>query len=151
MTQIGLETWRGAVAPWHIDQMGHMNVRFYVAFGLEGLAGLAGALGMPRAFTAGATATLAVRDLHIRYLKEARVTAGLHLENLVLEMGESEARILQVLFHTATGEPAAAITSTVEHITPGELRPFAWPASTRRAAEGLMGEAPDYARPRGLA
>ena len=150
MSQIGLETWRGAVGPWHIDQMGHMNVRFYAAIGMEAMAGLAGALGMPRAFTAGATSTLAVRDLHIRFLHEARLAAGLHMECAVLEMGETDARILQVLFHSASGLPAAALTTRVEHLTPHVRRPFPWSSATRRLAEGVMGAAPDYALPRGL-
>ena len=32
---IGVETWRGSVRPWHIDEMGHMNVRFYLASAAE--------------------------------------------------------------------------------------------------------------------
>ncbi len=104
---------------------------------------------MPRAFTAGAGATLVVRDLHIRFLHEARVGAGLRMEGAVLDMGETDARILMILFHTS-GQPAAALTYRVEHVTPVELRPFPWPKSARHLAEGLMGTAPDYALPRGL-
>jgi acyl-CoA thioester hydrolase len=68
----------------------------------------------------------------------------------LLDMGETEARVLQVLYHSLTGEPAAAVTARVEHVAPGELRPFAWSFSARRLAEGLMAEAPDWARPRGI-
>jgi acyl-CoA thioester hydrolase len=114
------------------------------------MVGLAGALGMPRAFTVGAAATLIVREHHVRYLHEARLGAGLFMQSAVLEMGESDARVLQVIFHAATGEPAAAITSTVQHVTAGEKRPFAWSSAARRLAEALTIEAPDYALPRGL-
>ena len=71
------------------------------------------------------------------------------MECAVLDMGETDARILMILFH-ASGQPAAALTYRVEHVTPAELRPFAWPKSARRLAEGLMAVAPDYALPRGL-
>ncbi|MEI9891118.1 MAG: hypothetical protein WDN45_11635 [Caulobacteraceae bacterium] len=27
----GTEIWRGGVTPWQCDEMGHMNVRFYLA------------------------------------------------------------------------------------------------------------------------
>jgi acyl-CoA thioester hydrolase len=148
--QIGVETWRGSVRPRHIDEMGHMNVRYYIANAAEGLVGLAGALGMPRAFTTGASATLAVREHHVRFLHEARVGAGLYMQSAVLEMGESDARLLQVLFHAAGDEPAAAVTTRVEHVTAGEMRPFPWSHTTRRLAEGLTVAAPDYALPRGL-
>ena len=103
----GVEIWRGGVTPWQCDEMGHMNVRFYLAIATEGLAGLAAALGMPRAFTPGATSTLLVREHHVRFLKEARPGAGLLMMGGVLSMGETDAVILQQLFH-ASGEPAAA-------------------------------------------
>jgi acyl-CoA thioester hydrolase len=150
VTQIGLETWRGAVKPWHIDEMGHMNVRYYVAIAMEALTGLAGALGMPRAFSAGAGATLLVREHHVRFLREARVGAPLHMRCAVLQMGETDARLLQVLFHSESGEPAAALVTRVEHVTPRDLRPFAWAQSARELAKPLMVAAPDYALPRGL-
>ena len=41
----GLEVWRGGVNTWECDEMGHMNVRFYVSRFIEGLAGLALRLG----------------------------------------------------------------------------------------------------------
>ncbi len=148
--KIGVETWRGSVRPWHIDEMGHMNVRFYIANAGEAVVGLAGALGMPRAFTAGAAATLLLREHHVRFLHEARLGAGLFIRSAVLEMGETDARILQVLFHASTGLPAAAITSRVEHVTAGEKRPFPWSQAARRLAKDLTVPAPDYALPRGL-
>ncbi len=70
---MGIEVWRGGVNPWQCDQMGHLNVRFYVAHAVEALAGLAAALGMTRAYSPHATSTLVVREHHIRFLKEARV------------------------------------------------------------------------------
>jgi acyl-CoA thioester hydrolase len=147
---IGLETWRGSVRPAHIDEMGHMNVRYYLAIASEAMVGLASALGMPRAFTDASSATLRPRAHHVRFLNEARGRAGLHMACAVLEMGECDARILQVLYHSATGQPAAAITAWVDHVAPGDMRPFPFSKATRRLAEGLMATAPDYALPRGL-
>ena len=43
----GVEVWRGSVATWECDAMGHLNVGFYVAKSMEGLVGLAAELGMP--------------------------------------------------------------------------------------------------------
>ena len=149
MSQTGVEIWRGGVTPWQCDEMGHMNVRFYLAIATEGLAGLAGALGMPRAFSPGASSTLLVREHHVRFLKEARPGAGLLMTGGVLAMGETDAVILQILYHTS-GEPAAALTVRVTHVTPRELKPFPWPRSARALAEGLMVTAPDFAAPRGV-
>ena len=64
---IGLEVWRGGVNTWECDEMGHMNVRFYVARAVEGLVGLAGALGLEGAFRPNAEATLLITDQrHVR-------------------------------------------------------------------------------------
>jgi acyl-CoA thioester hydrolase len=144
-----LEIWRGGVAPWQCDEMGHMNVRFYLAIAAEGLVGLAAALGLPRAFSPDASSTLIVREHHVRFLKEARAGDGLMMTGGVLSMDGCEAVLLQLLFHVS-GEPAAAITTRVTHVTPRDLKPFPWNGPTLRLADGLAVSAPDFALPRGL-
>lgn len=150
MSLPGVETWRGGVTPWQCDEMGHMNMGFYLAIADEGMVGLAAALGMPNAYAAGASSTLLPREHHVRFLKEARPGDGLILTGGVLSIGETEAVLLQILFH-ASGEPAAAITARVSHVTSRQLKPFAWSKATLQLAEGLMLEAPVYAKPRGVA
>ncbi len=144
-----VEIWRGGVNTWECDEMGHMNVRFYVVRFMEGLGGLALRLGLPDAFSAHATATLLVRDQHIRFLKEAHAGAPLHMVGGVIEIGESEAKVLQVLVHTRTGEPCATAISRICHTTP-DGRPFAWPARTLAAAGPLTVEVPPQAAPRSI-
>lgn len=146
----GVEVWSGSVNPWECDLMGHMNVRFYVAKVSEGLVGLAAALGLPQAFSLRANATLLVREHHIRFLREARAGATLHMRGGVLEMGESEARLLLVLFHTATGQPAASFQTVVRHVTPGDAQPFDWSARTIALAAALTLPTPPYAVARSL-
>jgi acyl-CoA thioester hydrolase len=145
----GAEIWRGGVTPWQCDEMGHMNVRFYLSIAAEGMTGLAAMLGLPHAFSAGASSTLMVREHHIRFLKEARPGAGLIMTGGLLEIGETDATLLQLLFHV-TGEPAAAITARVRHVTPRDLRPFPWTRTTLERAPALTVSAPDFARPRSL-
>ena len=146
---IGVEVWRGGVNTWECDEMGHMNVRFYVVRALEGLVGLAAALGMPRAFSATAGATLLIQDQHIRFLREAVAGAALHMRGWVAEMGETEARLVQVLYH-ASGEPAASFQTVVSHRTPGEGRAFPWSDEARRRAEALIAPIPDFAAARSI-
>ncbi|MGZ3279266.1 MAG: thioesterase family protein [Caulobacteraceae bacterium] len=145
----GKEIWRGGVTPWQCDEMGHMNVQFYLAIASQGLAGLAAMLGMPHAFTSGASSTLMLREHHVRFLKEARPGAGLVMTGGLLDITETEATLLQLLFHV-TGEPAAAITCKVEHVTPRDLRPFPWTRATRERVEAMRIEAPEFARPRSI-
>jgi acyl-CoA thioester hydrolase len=148
---LGVEVWRGCVSTWECDEMGHMNVRFYVARAMEGLVGLAAALGMPQAFSPYANATLQVREQHIRFLREARPGAPLFMRGCVVEMADAEARLLLVLFH-ATGEPAASFQTVVAHVTPGDdPRPFPWPRQTLELAGTLAAAIPPYAAARGVA
>ena len=145
-----VELWRGGVNTWECDEMGHMNVRFYVARAAEGLASLARLLGMPGAFTPHAVSTLLMAEQHIRFLREAHAGTPLHMTGGVVSMDETSAVVLQVLVHTRTGEPAASFVSTVTHANPESGRPFPWPARARAAAAGLMVQIPVFAAPRSI-
>ena len=146
----GVEIWRGGVNTWDCDEMGHMNVRFYVSRAMEGLAGLAAELGLPHAFSPYANATLVVREQHIRFLREAHAGAALHMLGGVIAISDTEARLLQLLVHTATGQLAASFQTTVAHVTPREGEAFAWPGVVHRRAEALKVAVPPQAQARGL-
>ncbi len=151
MDQIGpVEVWRGVVGAWDCDEMGHMNVRFYVARAMEGLAGLARRLGKAHAFSARATATFAVREHHIRFLREARAGARLSMDAGVVALGANDATVLQVLRHEPGGEPSATFTTHIEHVDPREQRAFPWPERSRQAAARLHLALPAIAEPRQL-
>jgi acyl-CoA thioester hydrolase len=146
----GIEIWRGGVNTWECDEMGHMNVRFYVTKAIEGLVGLAAALGLPHAFAAHAGSTLMVREQHIRFLREAHAGAALHMTGGVLEIGEDQARLLMLLWHSDSGALAASFQTVVAHVTPAEGRPFPWPKRTLDLAAGLTIDTPDQAMARSL-
>jgi acyl-CoA thioester hydrolase len=145
----GIEIWGGGVNTWECDEMGHMNVRFWVAKANEALGGLAARLGMARAFAPDAGATLIIREQHIRFLREAKAGGALTATGGVVEMGETDARLLVVMRHLS-GEPAATFQIVVSHVTADDLRPFAWPARVRDAAHALMVEVPAFAAARGV-
>jgi acyl-CoA thioester hydrolase len=144
-----IEVWRGSVAMWECDAMGHLNVGFYVAKAMEGLAGLAAELGMAGAFAPDARATLIVRDQHIRFLREARPGAPLVMTGGVLEVSESEARLL-LLLHHRSGEIAASFQTVVAHATARDGRAFPWPARVLERAQALTVEVPPEAAARSI-
>lgn len=145
----GVEVWRGGVAAWECDHMGHLNVGFYVAKASEGLIGLAAELGMPHAFAPDARATLIVKDQHIRFLKEARPGAALHMTGGVVEIGEDDAR-LAFLLHHQDGALAASFQTLVAHATAGDGRPFPWPERIRARLEALRMDVPEAGAPRSI-
>lgn len=144
-----VEVWRGGVASWECDQMGHLNVGFYVAKSMEALGSLAAELGIPRAFAANAEATLVVREQHIRFIKEARPGAPLTITGGVIEMGEADARFMLLMRHH-TGELAASFQTRAVHATARDGRAFPWPDRIRTRAEALKVEVPQNAAPRSI-
>lgn len=145
----GVEVWRGSVAAWECDHMGHLNVGFYVAKAVEGLTGLAAELGMAQAFAPDARATLIVKDQHIRFLKEARPGSALHMTGGVVEIGEDDARLL-LLLHHSDGALAASFQTLVAHATAADGRAFPWPDRIRTRAAALRMEVPEAAAPRSI-
>ena len=150
MLEGGVEVWRGGVHAWQCDHMGHLNVRFYVAHATEGLAGLAGALGMSQAFAPRGSATLQVLEHHIRFLREARVGDPLNLSAGLLDIGEDEARAVMLLAHSGGEAPSAIIQTRFAHVTAAEGRRFPWTRSARTRAKSLMAVIPDGLGPRSL-
>lgn len=144
-----VETYRGSVNAWECDENQHMNVRFYGARAMEGLAFLAAAMEIPGAFKERASSTLIPTDMHMRFLREAHQGAPLSMRGGLLEIGDEEAVTYQELTH-ADGTPAAAFTIRVAHVNPVDGRRFAWSDRTRACAAKLMCKAPPHGQPRSV-
>ncbi|MDX2237352.1 MAG: thioesterase family protein [Hyphomonadaceae bacterium] len=144
-----VDLYRGSANTWECDEMGHLNVRFYVARAMEGLAILAHAMGMRAAFAVGAAATLTPVDQHIRFLKEVRPGQPLRMRGGVVAMEECHAVIFQELTH-ADGTPAATFRTRIAHMEPRDLRAFPFSNSTRAASAALACAVPAHGAPRSL-
>lgn len=120
-----IETYRGTVYRWELDQYDHFTVAFYFQrFGdvapvlLESLG-----LGRDRFVTA---------DVYVRYISEFRAGDLLHIESCVIEPTDDGFVAGHKVFDSSTG----AITTTVEHRfnTAAGAAPLS--AAERRALEG---------------
>ncbi|HYD86511.1 MAG TPA: thioesterase family protein [Vitreimonas sp.] len=141
--------YQGSVNTWECDDGGHLNVRFHLERAFAGLAHMAAALELPRAFGEAASSTLLPIEAHIRFLKEARPGAALIMHGGVVELGESEAAFCLDMRH-ADGAPASCFTLRAAHVETRALRPFPWSARTREAAERLLIAAPEHSKPRSI-
>lgn len=144
------ELWRGNANAWECDELGHFNVRYYIARAMQAVGALSDRIGMRRAFGPEATATLIARDLHVRFLAEARPGAPLMIEGGVSEVGESGLTVVLIMRHAARGKVAASFQIRLDHADPRSARPFPWPARLREAIEALITDVPGEARPRGI-
>jgi acyl-CoA thioester hydrolase len=143
------ETWRGCCNAWDCDEMGHMNVRVYVARWQEGLASLAAACGLPEAFAPDATGTLIPVDQHIRFLAEARAGDPIALYGGLIDINSEDAVVYQELRHI-DGRVAAAFVTRVVHAGAKDMRPFPWPRRCAPLMQALVVAMPKHAEPRSI-
>mgnify|MGYP002382134848 CR=1 FL=1 len=141
--------YQGSVNTWECDDGGHMNVRFHFERAMIGLAHMAHALEMPRAFTQAAGATLAPLEIHARFLKEARPGAPLIMRGGIAKMDESEALLCLDMRH-ADGSPSSVFNIRAAHADTRGFRAFAWPQRARAAAKRLHCALPAHAKPRSI-
>jgi len=141
--------YQGSVNTWECDDGGHLNVRFHLERAMVGLAHMAAALQLPRAFTEPAGATLIPREAHIRFLKEARPGAALTMHGGVVELGEDSATLCLDMRH-ADGAPSSCFTLKVAHAETRNYRTFPWSARTREAAKRLSVAPPEHSKARSI-
>ncbi|WP_420431150.1 thioesterase family protein [Hyphobacterium sp.] len=145
-----IELWRGCANAWECDELGHLNVRFYIAKAWEAVGDLADRIGMPHAFQSGSTSTLRPTNITVRYLAEVRPGAPLFVSGGVTDVGDRSAEICFLLNHAANGRVAAGFRMTLGHCVPGSGQAFDWPLRCRRALEALTIDFPAEIRPRSL-
>jgi acyl-CoA thioester hydrolase len=144
-----IEVYRGSANTWECDEMGHMNVRFYLARMMEGLAEFCYAAGLPEAFRSRASSTLLPRDQHIRFVREALPGKPLVMRACVLEVSETSALIYQELRHS-DGTGCAAFRTWTDHVDAQTGLAYPWPPRTRELLERLRAQAPSDLAPRSL-
>ncbi len=144
-----IELYRGSINTWECDEMGHMNVRFYVAKMMEGLAELSHHIALPDAFRPGAKQTLRPRDQHIRFMKEAHAGSPFTMRGCILDITDTSVLLYQQIDHY-TGEPCAAFRTWVDLCDVAENAPARWSSETRAKLEELRGEAPAACAPRSI-
>ena len=141
---------RSSVQTWQSDQMGHMNVQFYMEHATQGLAALGVHLGLGPRFVAAEQARLIARDQHVRFLREQRPGAPFTIRAGILGVTDFGLRVYEEMWNTVSGEIAATFASDVELLDEDsrEVRPL--PAKAIAAAKNFLIELPAHGAPRGL-
>jgi acyl-CoA thioester hydrolase len=112
-TEAEEEIWRGCSQAWECDEMGHQNVRFFVTQAMEGMAELLARLGIPTITRGAGSPAIVYQDQHIRFVRELRPGTAIHLVGGIVDLTTDGARIAQILYHSASGDVAAAFLSSV--------------------------------------
>jgi acyl-CoA thioester hydrolase len=141
---------RSSVQTWQADQMGHMNVQFYLEMATDGLAALAVHLGLGPRFIEKENAKLHARDHHVRFLREQRPGAPVTVRGGVLHVDDFALRVYLEMYNTVSEEVAATFAVDVElmDMDTRETKPL--PARAKAAAKEMIVDLPAHGSPRGL-
>lgn len=141
---------RTSVQTWECDDMGHMNVQFYVAKANEGLPVLALHLGHGPGEARDTGAALLPVEHHIRFHREQRPGAPLTLEGGVTGREADRLQVYQELTNTASGAVAATVNASVVFADLQTRAPLPLPDALAAAADAQVMPVPEHGRARGL-
>ncbi|MBV1933674.1 MAG: thioesterase family protein, partial [Parvibaculaceae bacterium] len=145
-----IEIHRDSVQTWESDQMGHLNVQFYMEKAQCGLASLFAEMGLgPRALRA-AGQRLDVQDHHVRFLREQRPGAPFYLVGGVLSAQPDLFVVYEEMRATLDNTPAATFRAEVRLVDDATGSPVPFPQAVIDASGKLHGELPKHGMPRGL-
>jgi len=146
----GPECYRGNVNTWECDEMGHMNVRFYVVKGEEAATILLAKLGASPAALKAKGLRAQVMDYHVRFLAEMHPGSGVFGHAAVTKASSEELRLFIDLRHAIGGHPAATLNLTVKlEDDQGSFVP--WPEDVLTAVdEFMLGDIPAHGAPLSL-
>lgn len=111
-----IETYRGAVYPWHCDHMGHMNVMWYVGKFDEATWNLFSSLGVTPAYLREQSRAMAAVQQNITYKRELTAGDVVAVRSGLLEMRDKLVRFVHEMRQAQTGEVAAICVLTAVHM-----------------------------------
>jgi acyl-CoA thioester hydrolase len=129
-----LDTYRGTVFRWEVDNNDHLTVAYYFARLADATGAVLHALGLGAGYTARTRHGCPVTECFARYVKELRVGDILHVTSGVVAV-EPDALVLgHKLFNSETGDLCTTIEQRLAHVD-GDGKPAALGAGPRAAAE----------------
>jgi acyl-CoA thioester hydrolase len=140
MTMEPLLTYKGTVYPWHCDEMGHMNVMWYVGKFDEGTRHFFHALGLTPQFLRANQRGMAAVEQVIAYKRELLAGDIVTVHSMILDMKEKSVRFSHEMRKADTGEIAATTTLTGVHIDTIARRACAFPGSVREKGVALLAQ-----------
>lgn len=145
-----IETYRGYVNTWECDDVGHMNVQFYMSKLDSSLEHLRLALGLGPTRIRNDRLYLRPLEDHVRFLSELRVSDCLTIESGILEADQRALIVFSEMRNSVTAEVSATFVTRLESMDVDNGLPVDLPKDIRARAATHMTELPDYATPRSV-
>jgi len=133
-----VETYRGAVYPWHCDHMGHMNVMWYVGKFDEATWNLFAYIGLTGSVMREQGSAMVAVDQHLQYKKELFAGDVVQIGSGVLEMHEKSIHFVHEMKNAATGELCATSRLVGVHIDARARRARPFPEQVAARARQML-------------
>ena len=136
-----LLTYRGSVYPSQCDQMGHLNVSFYVAKFDEATWQLLNAIRLTPSRLRAEKIGMAGVEQHIEYKRELYAGDVVSVTSRILEIRDKSIRFEHQMKNDETGELAARMVIVAVHLDTATRRARAFPADVRERAAAMIAPA----------
>jgi acyl-CoA thioester hydrolase len=131
-------TYKGTVFPWHCDEMGHMNVMWYVGKFDEATRHFFHELGITPAVVREHKRGMAAVEQTIQYKRELQAGDIVSVPSVLLEIKDRSVRFAHEMRKVDTGEIAATTTLTAVHFDIVARRSCAFPDSVKEKVAALL-------------
>jgi acyl-CoA thioesterase FadM len=132
-----LETYRGTVYRWEVDNVDHFTVAYYFERFEDATLGLLHALGLdPDSLTGSGRACITL-DCHVQYQRELRIGDILHIRSGVIDVGGDILSIGHEVFDSGDGVLCTSVAQRVALVHAGSRAPFPLTRAQREACESF--------------
>jgi acyl-CoA thioesterase FadM len=136
MSENWLETYRGTVYRWEVDQVDHFTVAFYFARFEDATDAMLHALGLdPQVLAADGRACVTTGG-YVRYRRELRVADILHMRTGVVAVLDDGLRLVHEVIDSADGALCTTFEQQVALVDRGSRTPRPFTAKQREGALG---------------
>src|ERR1041385_1553863 len=130
--------YKGMVYPWHCDEMGHMNVMWYVGKFDEATRHFFHALDLTPNFLRTSNRGMAAVEQVIRYKRELLAGDIVTVTSRIEDIKDRVIRFTHEMRKADTDEVAAITTLTAVHLDKDARRACAFPPAVREKAAALL-------------
>ena len=141
MTEI--VSYRGTVYPWQCDQVGHMNVMWYVGKFDEATWNLLAAAGITPSYLREKRRGMAAVQQNLTYKRELLPGDIVEVRSRIAGVREKSIRFVHEMRNAETREVAAICELTGVHVDQGSRKACPFGAELQEAIEAMISAAPD--------
>ena len=140
-----LETYRGTVYRWEVDNVDHFTVAFYFARLEDARDALLHAVGLDAEAVAASGAACVTVECYVRYLRELRVGDILHIRTGVVGLEDEGLRLVHEVIDSGDDTTCTIVEERVALVDRKSRTPRALTAAQRSAASARRVELPTAA------